>query len=275
MLPGSPTLRFAAALILGLAGPAWAFDHSAWDRVLKEHSKAGFVDYARLKAMPAPLASYLDSLGSVQETDYAAWSRDEKLAFWINAYNALTVKAIIDHYPIRPSWLGSVRYPKNSIRQIPGVWDKLKFRVASRQVTLDEIEHGILRKEFGEPRAHMALVCASIGCPPLRGEAYAGPKLESQLDEQARAFLGSPAKFRIDREARAVHLSPIFQWFGGDFAGRYAPADGFAGLSAAEAASLSFIARHLDEDSRRYLAAGNYSVRYLDYDWSLNDRRLP
>lgn len=258
-----------------LASPVWAFDHVAWDRVLKDYAGAGFVDYAKLKAEPSALAAYLDSLGSVKEADYAAWSRDGKIAFWINAYNALTLKAIIDHYPIKASWLGSVRYPKNSIRQIPGVWDKLKFNVMGRQVTLDAIEHRILRKEFAEPRVHMALVCASIGCPPLRSEAFTGAALDSQLDDQSRRFLKSADKFRIDRDPGNIYLSPIFQWFGGDFTQAYAPSSGFGGHSAEESASLNFISRYLGDADRRFLADGKFRIKYLDYDWSLNESSRP
>lgn len=267
----------AAGAAACLAGPASAFDqaHGAWDRILKAYTSDGLVSYAALKAEPKALESYLDSLGDVTEADYGAWNRDRQIAFWINAYNALTLKVILDHYPIEPSFPATLRYPKNSIRQIPGVWKAFKFLVMKRAMTLDDIEHETLRKRFHEPRVHMALVCAARGCPPLRAEAYAGAKLEEQLDDQARLFLKDPAKFRIDRDAGRVHLSSIFKWFGGDFMEKYAPAEAFGGSHQAESASLSFISRYLDAEDRRYLAAGKYKVAYLDYDWSLNERSRP
>lgn len=250
-------------------------NHRLWDQVLKKNVHQGLVDYQTLKANPRSFEAYLKELESVRPSDYEAWSRRDKIAFWLNAYNALTIKAILDHYPIKPSWLGLALYPKNSIRQIPGVWDKLTWRAAGRVVTLNDIEHKILRAEFREPRLHMALVCASIGCPALREEAFTGKKLESQLEEQTRSFLASSARFRIDRESRRVYLSPIFQWFGQDFIEKDTPSEGLAASLAAEKASLNFISRYLKDEDSRWLAAGKYHVKYLDYDWSLNERSLP
>lgn len=268
------TVLATALLALCLVGSseAGAQDHSLWDRVLKTVTLNGLVSYAKLREEPKALDSYIESLGAVRTADYAVWSREDKIAFWINAYNSLTFKAVSDHYPIVPSALKSLRYPKNSIRQIPGVWDKLQFRVMGREMTLNEIEHDILRKEFKEPRVHMALVCASRGCPPLRGEAFIGPKLNSQLDDQARLFLASPDKFRIDERAGVVHLSPIFQWFGSDFQADYSPSEGFTRHNAAQRASLNFISRYLDDGRRRLLEPGDFKIKYLDYDWSLNER---
>ncbi|MBI4370984.1 MAG: DUF547 domain-containing protein [Elusimicrobia bacterium] len=280
MTPPRNVRRLAPLLVAGLAlgTPASAaFDpaHFAWEQVLQAHVRDGRVDYKGLRSHPEALDRYLDSLAALRPAEYDSWSREAQLAFWINAYNALTVKAVLDHYPIKPSWQGWVRYPKNSIRQIPGVWDKLRFRVMEREVTLDEIEHGTLRARFKEPRVHMALVCASIGCPPLRGEAFTGTKLDAQLDDQAGRFLRSKDKFRIDRDAGVVYLSPIFQWFGGDFMQAYAPSLGFGGRGAEEGAALNFISRSLGEDDRAFLANGGFKVRYLDYDWSLNERPRP
>lgn len=275
-------------LILGgspRSSHALDFNHDAWDQILKKNVRGGLVDYAELKANPQALAQYLNALGSVKASEYGSWNRNEKIAFWINAYNALTVGAVIENYPIRPTFPASLRFPKNSIRQIPGVWDKLRFKVMGREVTLEEIEHQILRKEFKEPRVHMALVCASIGCPPLREEAFTGERLASQLDDQARLFFASPKKFRLNKDAGGasglpgpgiVYLSPIFRWFGDDFKAAYASPEGFgARRGAAEKAALSFISRYLGESDRRFLQAGGYLVEYLDYDWSLNERAVP
>lgn len=248
----------AAAALLLLAVPAGAFDqsHARFDKVVKQYLGAGLFDYKGLKAAPSGLEQYLGELAAVRPAEYEAWPRPEKMAFWVNAYNAFTIKAILDNYPIKSNWKASLRYPKNSIRQIPGVWDSLKFKVMGMEVTLGHIEHKILRKEFGDPRAHMALVCASLGCPPLRAEAYTGAALEAQLDGQARAFLSNPSKFRIDKEAGKVYLSPIFKWFPEDF----------------KPDALAFISRFLDEAGRTYLKEGEFKVSYLDYDWSLNEQ---
>ncbi|MBI4064581.1 MAG: DUF547 domain-containing protein [Elusimicrobia bacterium] len=271
------------------AGEAGAFDqnHVQWDQVLKGYSHEGFVNYKKLKAEPKILDQYLDSLAGLKESEYKAWKREDQIAFWINAYNALTVKAILDHYPIKSSWAASLRFPKNSIRQIPGVWDKLQFTVIGRKISLNEIEHETLRKQFKEPRAHMALVCASIGCPPLRGEAYTSVGLESQLDDQAKRFLENPAKFKIDKENKRmsmvsgievearqpIFLSPIFKWFGEDFKNAYPAKEGFGDHGTTEKAVLNFISRYVSQQDRPYLLKGNYDIKYLNYDWSLNESK--
>ena len=254
-----PNIAAAAALAFFLAAPVKAFDqsHASLDKVVKRHLRSGLLDYKGLKAAPGPLEDYLKELAAVAPSEYEAWPRAEKVAFWINAYNAFTIKAILDNYPIKSGWKASLRYPKNSIRQIPGVWDGLKFKVMGRELILNDIEHKILRKEFGEARAHMALVCASLGCPPLRAEAYTGRALDAQLDDQTRRFLADPAKFRIDRAAGKVYLSPIFKWFSGDF----------------KPDAPAFISRYLDEAGRVYLKEGKFKLSYLDYDWSLNESR--
>ncbi|MDT8287318.1 MAG: DUF547 domain-containing protein [Elusimicrobiales bacterium] len=249
-------LAVAAALGL-LAAPTAAFDrsHAGYDAVLKAHLRGGLVDYKALKAAPGRLDRYLAELASIKPSDYEAWPRADKIALWINAYNAYTIKAVLDHYPIKAGWLASLRYPKNSIRQIPGVWDKLKFTVMGRELTLDGMEHGILREKFEDPRVHMALVCASLGCPVLREEPYTGEKLDAQLDDQARRFLAEPAKFRLDRKKGKVYFSPIFKWFAEDF--KPSPA--------------AFMARYVSAADKAFLEAGEYETEWLDYDWSLND----
>ena len=232
----------------------------------------GMVHYRGLKENKYKLISFTESMANTQKSDYDLWTKQEKIAFRINSYNSLTLKAIIDHYPIKASFLSSIRYPKNSIRQISGVWDKIKFTVLGNKVTLDDIEHKILRTEFSEPRIHMALVCAAMGCPPLRNEPYSGEKLDTQLDDQARAFLAKPQNFRIDKEKKRVYLSSIFKWFGKDFTSKYDTDEAFRGHSQEERAVLNFIGTYLDQPDRRFLREGIYEISYIDYDWSLNEQ---
>jgi hypothetical protein len=165
-----------------------------------------------------------------------------------------------------------LHYPKNSIRQISGVWDDLKFTIMGRPMVLDGIEHNVLRTNYHEPRIHMALVCAAMGCPPLRNEPYTSERLSAQFDDQARRFLSNPAKFRIDRDAGRVYLSSIFKWFGDDFIPKYAVEDSYGNHSKKERATLHFVAGYLEKKDADYLASGNYDVKYLDYDWSLNEQ---
>jgi hypothetical protein len=195
-----------------------------------------------------------------------------RLAFWINAYNALTLTAIVNYYPIQPVLPEPSPIPSNSIRQIPGVWDKLQFKVIGRQFTLDQIEHEVLRKQFNEPRIHVALVCAAKSCPPLRNEPFVGQGLESQLQDQTRRFLSDPSKFRIERARRRVLLSSIFHWYGEDFVSTYGTDKVFVGQRPIERAVLNFISQHLDSQGRDYLIRERYRIEYLDYDWSLNEK---
>ncbi len=236
-------------------------------------SEQGMVDYQKLKAEPENLRAFLRAMATIERETYTTWTDDGKIAFWINAYNACTLKAIIDHYPIKARWTTSLFYPDNSIRQIDGVWDELEFSVLGKKRTLDEIEHETLREEFNEPRIHMALVCAAKGCPVLRNEPYFPSRLDAQLDDQTRRFLRDPDKFRIDRDREEIYLSSIFKWFGDDFIPTYSGQSRIAGHSKKESAVLRFVAQYLDEPDRDSILTGDYSIEYLDYDWTLNEQK--
>lgn len=271
---GRIALALAVVILAGFAvtaaaaGPPSYADYAlVLERYVDEH---GLVDYKGLKGHSGDLDRFVRSLAKVSSNDYDSWTDADKIAFWINAYNGLTLRVILDHYPIKPSFLKSFVYPENSIRQIAGVWDKITFPVMGREVTLDHIEHGILRAKFNEPRIHMALNCASMGCPPLRREPFVGARLDAQLDDMTRRFLKNPAKFRIDRPSKTVYLSPIFKWFGGDFAKRYGAQEKFPGFSDTERAVLDFVSKYIDPEDGSYLEKGKLSIEYLDYDWSLN-----
>ena len=253
-----PRLLWCAA-VLGLAPLTLAFDHkhAAFDTVLKARVADGRVDYAALKAAPQPLIAYLDTLAAVPEAAFKSWGEKDRLAFLCNLYNAATLKLIVDHYPVA------------SIKKIGGFfnfgglgdgpWKQKVVRLFGQVTTLDHVEHGIIRKEYPDARAHFALVCAARGCPPLRAGAFVGARLDAQLDEQGRIFLGETEKNRVEARTRTLHLSPIFKWFAGDFE--------------AHAGSVEkFVAPFLPEAARAALAAGGFRISYTDYDWSLNDR---
>ena len=233
---------------------------------------SGMVDYEGLKQDPHALDTYLEYLSTVPEETVDQWSEPDRIAFYINAYNSLTLKAVIENYPIKPSFFRSRFYPKNSIRQIPGVWKKLKFTVHNRAMTLDHIERKILRGQFNEPRIHMALVRAAAGGPPLRNEPYAGPKLDAQLADQTVVLLANLDRFKIDRKKSIVYLSPIFKWFGKDFVETYAPPENTEKLTRTLSAVMNFVATHADALFRPFLYKGKYKVKYLGYDWSLNEQ---
>jgi hypothetical protein len=230
----------------------------------------GLVNYKELKQDRALLDEYTASLAALDPAAREAMSNPEKIALWINAYNALTLKTIVDHYPIESRGLiAGLRFPDESIRQIPGVWAKLEHVVMGQPLTLDHIEHRILRERFHEPRIHMALVCAAMSCPPLRAEPFAADRLDEQFADQTRRFLADPRRFRIDRDNGVVHLSSIFEWFAEDFPAA-GPAGAFAKHSKAVRGVLEFLAGHLNRDDARYLREADFRIQSLDYDWSLN-----
>ena len=233
----------------------------------------GMVNYKDLKEDREPLDRYVESLAVLDPNVYEQLSTDEKIAFWINAYNALTLQTIINHYPITKGGLISgLRFPENSIRQIPGVWDEISHRVMGREMTLNNIEHDTLRKQFSEPRIHMALVCASMDCPPLRREPYMADRLDAQLDDQARRFLASPRKFRIDRAKHIVYLSSIFKWFAPDFSVRYGK-DPSQGDPSEVSTVLEFVSLYVNAEDAQQLKTVDHKVKYIDYDWSLNEQK--
>jgi hypothetical protein len=227
----------------------FAADHQAWDALLKKHvvladgGRASRVDYAGMARDREALRKYLDQLTSFRTTDFEKLQPPEQMAFLINAYNAFMVEKVLTRYP-----------------DIGSVWDFGKlfghpfkdefFTLLGRKFSLDGIEHGVLRKRYREPRIHYAVNCASIGCPMLREEAYAGARLEQQLEEQAVRFLSDRSRNRY-RDGR-LEVSKIFDWYGEDFEPRSRYFQGYAallGMPPGAAPALSF----------------------LDYDWSLND----
>jgi hypothetical protein len=239
---------------IAMSAAAESFDADLYAEVLARHTRevedtAGVrVDYAGL----ASSAAWRRVVSNLSRTDPDALSgRDERLAYWINAYNILAIDIVVQNHPV-----DSIRDVGSFLRP---VWKREAGTLGDRRVTLDEIEHRILRP-LGEPRIHAAIVCASVSCPPLHREPFRSADLDAQLEAVTRRWLADPRKgVRIDRETRSVELSRIFDWFGDDFA--------------AVGGVLTFVARHVGPDDRRWLEANGdrASLRYLDYDWRLND----
>ncbi|GIW42735.1 MAG: DUF547 domain-containing protein [Candidatus Binatia bacterium] len=235
--------------------PQFDHEHAAWTAILQRYVSGGWVSYTELRDSGMPdLRRYLASLEAVCREDFDAWTEAEKLAFWINAYNAYTVKLILDHYPVK-----SIR----SIGLLPGAAFRERFiplqNVRGHLVSLNEIEHEILRREFREPRIHFAIVCASKSCPALRSEAYRASRLDDQLDDAARTFLRDVHKNRFDPVTRTLYLSSIFRWFREDF-------------ERAASSLPAFVAPYFDRSTAAEILAPGVKVEFLDYDWSLNGR---
>lgn len=244
--------RLAFSILLLATQAAFGFDHGQWDALLKKNvvvldgGRASQFRYGEVDRKA--LQSYLAGLSKVEEHEFKGWSREEQMAFLINAYNAFTVEKILTRYP-----------------DIRSIWDFGKlfgnpfkdefFSLLGRKMSLDGIEHGMLRKNYREQRVHFAVNCASVGCPMLREEAYAAARLDRQLEEQAVRFLSDRSRNRY-RDGR-LEVSKIFDWFKEDFEprqqyfARYARVLGYPGGAHVPDLPLAF----------------------LDYDWSLNDSR--
>jgi hypothetical protein len=252
-----------AVLLIALARPAPAqqqgpasVDHSAWTKLLKRYvDDHGLVDYKTWKANDVPAVdAYLSQLAAVKnETDLP---KNERLALWINAYNAITIRAILEFHPVK-SIKDKVSFFGYS------VWKDYKKTIAGREVYLDQIENELLRK-MGEPRIHFAINCASKGCPVLRQEAYDGATLDAQLEDQVQRFLANPEKFRADTSPantdKDVYVSLILKWFKEDFGG-------------STEARLHWLAEHVkDEATKKLLLDKDADLEFLDYDWNLNEK---
>ena len=249
-------LRKTLSLLLLAGTPAWSasFDHSAFDALLTRHVANAMVDYDAFQASP----EFPKYLAALAQADPAALDDQERLAFWINAYNAYTIQLINTHRE------------RDSIRNInktlgvaaKGPWHE-KLVKAGRQVYhLDNVEHDIIRKQWKEPRIHFALVCAAMGCPPLRSEAYTGSKLEGQLADQARKFLlESPAKNRVDVKTGTVHGSIIYvKYYREDF-------------GSTDASIGKYLAGfYADGPEKQLLLFGKFKLTETDYNWTLNSQ---
>jgi hypothetical protein len=246
--------RVALGLALLSAPAASALDEALYARLLERHT-VGVDDIASTRVDYGALRDSADwerLLGSLRASDPARLaSREEKLAFWIDAYNVLAIDLVRAHYPV------------DSIRSIGGlltpVWKQAAGEIGGRRYSLDEIEHRILRP-LGDPRVHGAIVCASLSCPPLRREPYRAADLDAQLDDNMRRWLADPRKgMRLERHHGTVLLSPIFDWFADDFGDDV----------------LAFVARYARHEDRAWLRdrRGTLRVRFFDYDWRLNDAK--
>jgi len=236
------------------------FDHShqaltnILQKVVTINGKANTVNYKNLKNDSLELKSYLKSLEAVSLDEYKSFSEPERLAFLINAYNAYTVKLIVDNYPVK------------SIKDIGSIlstpWKIKFFNLLGESKSLDNIEQDMIRKNFNEPRIHFAVVCASIGCPALRNEAYIAASLDQQLEEAAINFLSDKTRNRYVSASKMLEISSIFIWYGNDFTKKYG-------------SFVSFIATRItaDVDQQNTIQNNKATISYLDYDWSLNETK--
>jgi hypothetical protein len=255
--------------------PAASFHDKCAD-ILKEfvHDN-GMVDYQGLRRKRLELRAVLREFDKLKRSEYESWPREDKIAFWINVYNLQKLRIITDNYPIKPSSrILTIFYRgTNNIRHIEGKIAEHKFLVMDEEFTFAAIEKLYFRGEFGDPRVFFAISSGCLSSPPLRNEPYYGRNLNEQLDEQTRRFLSSPLAFSIDREKEKVYLSALFQssWYGREFIKKFAIDRKFKDQSAQNRAVLNFITNYISKEDVTFLETGNYTIKYMTYDWTIND----
>lgn len=278
-------ITLAAALLLAVAASLASgsqdspgatkrktFDHAMLSALLERHVIGDRVSYAGLSRDSAMLDAYTKRVAAVTPAQLNQWDREERFAFWINVYNAFTLKLIVDNYDLgEGKHLASIT---DLTKDDVGPWDQplipmpnhyplmLEAGVKLPALTLNHIEQDILRPLFKDARLHAAVNCASISCPPLRNEAFEGSRLETQLEEQMTAFLGDESRNRYDPESKTLQLSKIFDWYGADF------------VNAKKGTTLADFVSHFAPESagedRSWIKSAKIGFR--DYDWKLNDR---
>jgi hypothetical protein len=237
-----------------------------FDTILDLYVRDGMVYYRALKAERGRLDALVNQLASAS---IESAPRDEQIAFWLNAYNAVVLRTVVDHYPIQGA---SKSYPPHSIRQIPGAFDKTAHRLAGRSVTLDQIEQTVLA-EFHDPRVFFAIGRGSVGGGRLRSEAFAAASLETQLSEAASECVSRSQCIQIDRANDKVSVSPIFSWREKDFTAAYADKAPkiYEQRSGIERAILGFVQPRLLTTEKEFLEKNTFHLAYGQFDWSLND----
>ena len=243
--------------------------HRPFDEILDVYVRDGLVYYFALKQERTKLDRYVQALGDVSADTVKGWPPDRQLAFWINAYNAFVLRTVIDGYPIRGK---SPEYPANSIRQIPGAFERRQFRAAGRTLTLDAIEKDVVG-EFNDARALLALARGAVGGPRLKSEAFTAPRLDAQLQTMASELVTRRDLVFVDASNETLSVNPIFSWrepiFTKSLADR-APA-AYASRSAIERSVLALIDPLLMPNESSFLRKNSFRMVFHDFDWKLND----
>ena len=222
-----------------------------YDYILQKYVKGDYVDYAALvknKEDRGRLDAFMDWQA---KADAAGMTRDDRIAFYINAYNSANIKAVVENYPI------------HSPIDIPGYFDKLKFKVAGEDLTISEIEYDKLIAAHKDMRAHFAVVCSDRGCMPLRGVAWKGKSLHADLETVSRQFVKDERQFKIDYDKKEVWISKIFEWYGKKFT---------QDPDRPAAKPELFVLPYVDDKAKALLASGDYTLRIIEWNWTLNEK---
>lgn len=248
-------------LVPAEAAPNKPFDHSVWGQFLKQYvNEKGDVHYAAIQKAPALLEQYLKKLKRLKWMDLKEWPREELMALWINAYHAALIKNVLKYYPIK------------NVHEAPGFWEEDVVNVGKRLFGLNEIRTRFLLGAYRDAKMHTALSYAAKGGPKLSREAFTGPTVDGQLFQATRLFVNDPGKNKITPGEKNVHISKIFEWYPDDFILAFGAFENDRGISPQDYAILSFLAFYLeDEEKVRHLEEENCKVKYLPFDWTLND----
>jgi hypothetical protein len=272
------TICTAAAIMLAAVGvtaqnyapsPDLEALHVPFDALLDLHVRDGLVYYKALEADRGRLSRYVASLNSPSVVSaYSMWTAERKKAFWLNAYNALVLQTVVDHYPIHGR---SKEYPANSVRQIPGAFEKTTHAIAGSRVTLDQIENTLLT-ELKDPRVSLALGRGAVGSGRLRSEAFSAKNVDRQLDEAKTQFATTPRWAKVDALGGKVSISPILSWRGPAFVEEYAD-DSYdlPKREPIERAVIGFLRPHLLNAEEEFIRKNTFQLTYEPFDWRLND----
>ena len=263
----TPTAYPRAGALLGSAAPVQDIDTGSFDRLLDLYVRDGLVYYAALRSDRVGLDRFIGSL-TTEPVGFDTRPPNDRKASWLNAYNALILETVINHYPIRGQ---SPDYPSNSIRQIPGAFDRQTHRVAGRELTLDAIETTVLTG-LSDARLFLALGRGAVDSGRLRSETYVSSRIEEQLEEVLEEFATSARHVNLNRLAQEVRVSPIFGWRQEEFVVSYADqswAD--SGRTPLERAILTAIGPKLFPSERTFLEENRFTLQYHSFDWRLND----
>jgi len=263
---GSIVLLLAIAVSAGAQSRSVESRDKTLDDILELHVRDGYVYYRALKAERGRLDAYVASLANAS---IESATREQQVAFWLNAYNAVVLQTVIDHYPISQR---TRDYPARSIRQIPGAFERLPHRIAGRAITLDQIEQTVL-PPFRDPRVFLALGRGAVGSGRLRSEAYAAETLERQLGEIAGECVSRSQCFQFDQAQNTVKISSIFSWRQSEFIDAHAAGapEAFKERSPIELAVIAFLNPRLLAAERELMSKNTFKVEYIPFDWSLND----
>ncbi len=268
-------LCFLVSSGLNAAEVSLPFDHSEWDQFLKKFvNEKGEVNYRAVKEDPELLNTYLEKIKSFPSSAFLNWPREERIALLINVYNAGIIKAIVDHYPVK------------SVMNLPGGWEQAQVQIgssfarnrdaweqSSHVYSLNQIEHGLLRRAFRDEKILFALSQGAKGSPPLSRDAFIGPKLEGQLYLVTRRFVNDSSRNHIEPGQKKIVVARVFQWCSEDFLINWGKYPGQNKWDPNEMAMLSFFAHYLDDPKKiEFLREGKYKVKYEVYDWRLNDQ---